>query len=274
MIAPARGVRIAPARLAPRHWIAGLLRSEWIKLGTVRSTYWTALLAVVSTIGIGVFSCVRWVQEIDRHPDLRVGFDPTLTSLNGVYLAQVAAGALGVLVISSEYATGMIRATFTAAPQRRAVLAAKGSVFAAATLVVGELLAFVTVPVSQAVLHRSHAGVSLGDPGVLRATIGAGLYLTVVGVFGFGLGAVIRHTAGAITAFFVAMFAPSALLDLLPTDWRNVAIKYAPANAGSQILTVIRPHDSLTPWTGLAVLAGYAALAVALAFLLVGRRDA
>ncbi|HEY2042140.1 MAG TPA: hypothetical protein VGH11_05630 [Jatrophihabitans sp.] len=252
---------------------SNVLLSEWTKLRSVRSTYWTALVAVLASVGLGALICARTAYNIKRGDQGLDGFDPTLTSLNGFYLAQVAIGALGVLTISSEYGTGMIRATLGAVPQRRAMLAAKGLVFAAATLIAGELMSFISFGLGQALLSGAHAGTSLSNPTALRATIGGGLYLTVIGLLGFGLGALIRHTAGALSAFFGVLFALSAITDLLPTSWRNDVIKYMPANAGSQILTAQRGHDALAPWAGLGVLALYAAAAIAAATILIQLRD-
>jgi ABC-2 type transport system permease protein len=251
---------------------ANVLRSEWTKLRSVRSTYWTMLFAVAVTIGVSVIVCVKWAHDIRHSPGDKL--DPTLASLNGVFLAQVAVGTLGVLVISSEYGTGMIRASFGAVPRRRVVLAAKGLVFTALTLVVGEILSFAAFGIGQAILHGAHAGASLGQPQVLRAVVGGGLYLAAVGLLGFGLGALIRHTAGALSAFFGVLFALSALADLLPESWRNDLMPYMPANAGTQIFAVDRVHDSLAPWTGLGVLGLYAAAAIIAATVLVTRRDA
>jgi ABC-2 type transport system permease protein len=251
---------------------ADVLRSEWTKLRSVRSTYWTMFFAVAVTIGVAVIVCVKWAQDIRHSPGTTI--DATTISLNGIFLAQVAVGTLGVMVISSEYATGMIRATFGALPQRRAVLAAKGLVFGVVTLVLGELLSFAAFGIGQAILSGAHAGVSLGQPEVLRAVVGGGLYLAAVGLLGFGIGALVRHTAGALSAFFGSLFALTALADLLPTSWRNDVMPYMPANAGTQIFAVQRVHDALAPWTGLGVLCLYAVAAITAATVLVTRRDA
>jgi ABC-type transport system involved in multi-copper enzyme maturation permease subunit len=215
---------------------------------------------------------MKWADDIRKSPGDTP--DPTLASLNGIFLAQVAVGTLGVLVISSEYGTGMIRATFGAVPQRRAVLAAKGLVFVAVTLVIGEILSFAAFGIGQAILSGAHAGASLGEPQVLRAVVGGGLYLAAVGLLGFGIGALVRHTAGALSAFFGVLFALTALADLLPASWRNDVMPYMPANAGTQIFAVQRVHDSLAPWTGLGVLCLYAVAAIAAATVLINRRDA
>jgi hypothetical protein len=253
---------------------ANVMRSEWTKLTSVRSTYWTAFAAVVATLGIGIVLAAHWASNINADPAERIGFDPTSASLSGIYVAQVAIGTLGVLAISSEYGTGMIRATFGAVPQRRALLAAKGVTFAIATFVLGELVSFTTFALGQLVLADAHAGASFGDPGVLRAVAGAGLYLAAVGLLGFGLGGLIRHTAGALSTFFGVLFALTVLVDLLPTNWHNDLVEYLPASSGSQIFTIVRTHDSLSPWAGLGVFCLYPLVALLGAFVLIGRRDA
>lgn len=267
--------RPADTRAIPQRTMgfANVLRSEWTKLRSVRSTYWTGIVAALSILAIGIVVCSEWVHDIHRHPGDK-SIDAVLTSLNGIYLAQIAVGALGVLVISSEYGTGMIRATFSAVPQRRAVLLAKMAVFGFCVFVAGEILSFVTFGIGQAILHNANAGVSIADPGALRAVFGGGLYLTAVGLLGFGLGALIRHTAGALSALFGLLFATTALVDLLPTSWRNATIKFMPLNSGSQIFTTAPTHDSLSPWAGLAVFCLYGAAALGASLLLVTRRDA
>lgn len=264
---------VAAATRATTIGFGNVVLSEWTKLRSVRSTYWTALVAVLATVAFGALLSQQQAHQIIIGKDSLDGFDATLTSLSGIYLAQVAVGTLGVLVISSEYGTGMIRATMTAVPQRRAVLAAKGVVFAIATFIVGEILSFAAFGIGQELLQSAHAGVSLSQPDALRATFGGGLYLTAVGLLGFGIGALIRHTAGALSAFFGVLFATTVIVDLLPTTWRNHVINYMPANAGSQIITVIPAHDALAPWAGLGVLCLYAAAAIAAAAILVTRRD-
>jgi ABC-2 type transport system permease protein len=255
----------------PTIGFANLLRSEWTKLRSLRSSVVCLGLLVLIMIGLAVAVSARWAHQSGPVP---IGFDPTNIALSGVYLAEVVVGALGVMVISSEYATGMIRASFTAVPQRRAVLAAKAVVLTSAVLVVGEVLSFAAFGVSQLILNRPRTQVSLGDPGVLRAVTGAGLYLAAVALLGLGLGAALRHTAGAISAFFGLLFALNAVVDLLPTSWRNDIINYLPLNAGTQIFVVHTNTGALAPWTGLGVFAGYAAVALVLGFAQVELRDA
>jgi ABC-2 type transport system permease protein len=258
----------------PSVGFANIVRSEWTKLRSVRSTYWTAIVTVLATVTLGAIVCARWAQVFTERKDDSEGFDATLTSLTGFYVAQVAIGALGVLVISSEYGTGMIRATLGAVPQRREMLAAKALVLTLSTVIVGEVLSFASFGIGQALLHRAHVGASLGDPGVLRAVSGAGLYLGACGLLGFGLGALIRHTAGGLSAFFGVLFASTAVVDLLPTTWRNHAIKYMPVNAGSQLISVVPNHNALSPWAGFGVFCLYAAAALVVAMVLITHRDA
>jgi ABC-2 type transport system permease protein len=268
--APQHTAAPAPTRYASVGF-GNVLRSEWTKLRSVRSTYLCGAMLFVAMVGLGIFMGARWAHESGALPD---DFDPTNVTLSGAYIGQIILGALGVLAISSEYATGMIRASLTAVPQRRSVLAAKAIVLATVTVVVGEILAFTSFGIGQALLHGKHAGASLGDPGVLRAVAGTGLYLTVSALLGFGLGAAIRHTAGAISALFGLVFATNAIIDLLPTSWRNDIINYLPLNAGSQILTIVQTKGGLAPWTGLGVYALYALAALVAGFLLIDARDA
>jgi ABC-type transport system involved in multi-copper enzyme maturation permease subunit len=268
----------APTLMAPPRattiGFGNLLRSEWTKLRSVRSTYWTAAVAVLGTMLIGILVTIQQEHDLVRHPGDLGNFDPVMTTLTGFFLAQVAVGTLGVMTISSEYGTGMIRATLGAVPQRRALLAAKGAVFLVAVFVVTEILSFTAFAIGQAILHPSGGGVSLGDPGILRAVFGGGLYLTAIGLLSFGLGALIRHTAGALSAFFGIVFAASALVNLLPAAWRDHIQRYLPLNAGAQIMSTQPDSSSLSPWHGFLVLCIYGVVAVGAASVLITRRDA
>lgn len=252
---------------------ANLLRSEWVKLRSVRSTYLTGAAVALATVALAAVTCWRY-RWLLAHGQDGGGFDPTALTLNGTRFAQLAAGALGVLTVSSEYSTGMIRASLCAVPRRQTFLAAKATVFAAVTVAVGAALSFAAFGIGQAIIAGRHAGSSLNQPGVLRAIAGAALYLTVVGLLGFGLGAAIRHTAGALTALFALLFVPTGIVDILPLSWHPAVEKYLPVNAGSQAFTV--PHNPrfLGPWTGLGVFSLYAFVAVTVAAVLIQRRDA
>jgi hypothetical protein len=259
----------APATAAdPRQpsVLPNLLRSEWAKIRTVRSTYWSLIIAVAAMIGLGAIVCA-----VQSGP-YNATFDPVSISLAGVLLAQLAIGVLGVLFITSEYSTGMIRSTFAAAPQRRSVIAAKAVVFGAVAFAVGTVASFVTFFVGQAIL--STQGVSLGAPGALRSVIGAGMYLGLFAIFAVALGTIIRSTAGAIAALFGLILILPGLAAALPTSIRDSVDKFLPGNAGQAIFDTIKDTSTLSPWIGLAVFALYVAVALAISMVLVRRRDA
>lgn len=182
---------------------------------------------------------------------------------------------LGVLIMTGEYGTGMIRTTLTAMPRRRLVLAAKVIVFTTVAVILGVLSSFIAFFVFQACLPDDTLRTSLNDPGVLRAVFGGGLYITVLGLLGLGLGAIIRVSAGAIATLFALIFVPPLLLGLLPPSWQTTVRPYVPMEAGSQIFIAVS-HDpnSLDPWTGFALFGLYAVIALATGFILIRRRDA
>jgi len=249
---------------AKRAVLPDLVRSEWSKFRTVRSTYWSLLAAVAAMIGLGAIISAAQSSH-------QAAFDPVSTSLSGVLLAQLAIGVLGVLFVTSEYSTGMIRTTFIAAPQRRSVIGAKAAVFAGAALIVGTVTSFVTFLVGQSVL--SAHSVSLASPGALRSVIGVGLYLGLLGIFAVGLATIIRSTAGAIAALFGLILVVPAIAQALPTSIRDSMDKFLPGNAGQAIFHTIRDTSTLSPWAGLGVFALYAAAALTAGLVLVKRRD-
>jgi hypothetical protein len=255
---------------------AASARAEWTKLRSVRSTIWSLLVTVAITVGLGALFCAARVSRWDRlDPGEIRNFDPTAFSLNGLFLAQLAIGVLGVLVISSEYATGQIRATLGATPQRNLVLVAKTVVFAAVTLVVGLVASMAAFFIGQSIFTAKHAQASLGDPGVLRAVIGGALYLTLVGLLGIGLGTVLRRTAGAIAALVGLLLILPILANFLPSPWNDDVSKFLPGQAGGQIFRVIPDSStSLGPWVGFAVFAAYVVVSLVVGGILLARRDA
>lgn len=245
-----------------------VLRSEYCKLYSIRSTYWMLLAAVVSNIGLAALVAII----LPGH--LKETFDATRISLGGLHVSQIAIGVLGVLIITSEYDTGMIRTTISAVPQRQTVLAAKAIVFAVTALIVGIVASFAAFFVFQAFLTDDSLRSSPGNPGVLRAVTGGGLYLTVFGLFGFGLGAIIRRSAGAIALLLGVLFVPPLLLEFLPQSWQNTVGPYVPLEAGSQIYFLRHDAGSLGPWTGFSVFCFYAAVALGVGLVVIERRDA
>lgn len=244
--------------------LPNLLRSEWAKIRTVRSTYWTLIAAAIA-IGLGT---VIAAAQSGTHA---AALDPIGTTLGGVLFAQLAIGVLGALAVTTEYSTGMIRSTLVAAPQRRLVIAAKATVLAAIALVVGTLASVATFLAGQAILGAN--GVSLGSPGALRSVIGVGLYLGLIAIFAVGLGTIVRSSVGAIAVLFGLLFALPMILTALPS-LSNVD-KFLPSNAGSAIFHSATPGTtSLSPWAGLAVLALYVAATLGVSLIVICRRDA
>jgi hypothetical protein len=254
-----------------------VMLSEWTKIRTVRSTFWTLLAAVVAMIGIAVIASEVIVNQWGTMtPADKLQFNAIEFGASGTFFAQLAIGVLGVLVITTEYGTGMIRATFAAVPQRRLVLGAKALVFFLASLVVGVVSSFVAFFVAQTILG-TYSGASLSasitDTGALRSVVGAGVFLAVMGLLGFSLGAVIRRSAGAVAALFGLIFFLPVLMALLPHSFSDAVSKYLPSNAGSAIYRQIQAPDVLSPGVGLLVLAAWALAALGVAAVIVQRRD-
>jgi ABC-2 type transport system permease protein len=257
------------------HVFRAVARAEWTKMRSVRSTMWTLAVTVGLAVGFGTLVGVSQVNSWDTlTPVERLRFDPTSLSLSGMFLAQMAIGVLGVLMITSEYATGQIRATLGATPRRRTVLAAKAVTFVLVVVTVGLVASFSAFGIGQAIFAGKHIGVSLGDPGVLRAVVGGALYLAAVGALGLGLGTILRRTAGAIAALVGLLLVIPLVSTFLPAAWNDHLTRYLPAQAGMSVFRVVPDAMSLSPWTGFAVLVGYAALALVVGGLLLVRRDA
>jgi ABC-2 type transport system permease protein len=251
-----------------------VLAAEWIKLRSVRSTYLTLLFAAVAAVGIGYLvtrgHATHWATMTAQE---RAAFDPVNDSFTGLGFAQLAFGVIGVLAISSEYTTGLIRTTFAAVPRRRAVIAAKATVVGALTLVAGEVIAFATFLADQQALSAQHANVTLAHPGALRGVLAAGFYLAVMAWVGLGLGAVIRHTAGAITAMIGVVFLLPHIIQALPGPWDIRIGKYSLDIAAQQVIAQHPVPGYFPAGPSFLIVAAYAA-AITAAALLITRRDA
>jgi ABC-type transport system involved in multi-copper enzyme maturation permease subunit len=249
--------------------------SEWIKLRSLRSTVYSLLAAVVIEIGLGaLFSAIRANRWSHMPPGEHLHFDPTQVSLRGMFLAQLAIGVLGVLVVTGEYSTGMIRATLSAIPRRAPVLWAKLVVFSSVVFVVMFIASLVSFLIGQAALSSTHAQASLSSPGAARAVLGAALYLTILGMLGIGLGFLLRNTAGAIATLFGMLLVLPALASALPDPWSTDVTKFLPMPAGTAATATVPDSSSLGPWAGLGVFALYAVAAVAGGLVVLRRRDA
>ena len=283
-----------PGRVGLRRAMA----AEWTKLWSVRSTTWTLVATGVAVVGL----CILSTATVNSSEIIG---DPTRRSLIGIFLGQLIFGVLGVLVMSAEYGTGTIRATLSAVPRRPVVLSAKILVFGAVAVVVSEIFAFSAFAIGQAILSAkksaaaaivqpaqqfgvriphniqaalSHGSASLGQPGVLRAVVGAGLYLAVLGLLALGLATIIRHTAGAISAFVGVVLVLPVIVQALPTSISNALARYLPANIGLVMFSTHGAPDRVGPafsaWVGFALLALYTGVTLGIGCWVLVHRDA
>lgn len=251
-----------------------LVRAEWTKLVSVRSTVITLMATVVVCVGLGAAIAAGTVARWDQLPRAeQLAFDPASRSLAGLFLGQLLIGVLGVLVLSAEYSTGTIRATVAAAPQRVSVLTAKTAVFAVVVFAVSLISSLASFWVAQAIYARHSLETTLGAPGVLRVVVGGALYLTVVGVLGLALAALVRHTAGAISTLFGLLLVLPILVRFLPNDWQSDITRYLPSTAGSGVFQLHSQPGMLGPWTGFALFVGYALVAFVVGAVVMSRRD-
>ncbi len=292
-------------RSAGRASFAGALRSEFTKIRSVRSTYWTLIALILVCVGIGALSSWGVASQMARlasgaggpfHPGVQVGGPPPAsviahlravrvgraasTSLFGLLIGQLIIVVLGSLTMTAEYSTGMIRTSLATMPRRGTVFASKAIVFGGVALVVGLITSFLAFFVGQAIMSSQHINTTLGHPGVLRQVIGGGLFLAVCGLLSFGLGAILRHTAGAIATAIGLLFVVWILGNFLPSPpsgWFGQADidKWLPFNAGSGIWqNQINGTNPFSPWVGFGVFCGYAAIALIAGLILFRKRDA
>jgi ABC-2 type transport system permease protein len=265
--APVASVRVAP--VTQRR----VLVSEWIKMRSLRSTTLTLLAAVIAMVAlawlIGWATNAHWSS---MQPDERASFNAIDRSLGGVNLAQLAIGVLGVLLVTGEYATGMIRATFAAAPRRLPVIWAKSGLYAAVTFALMLPSAFIAFLIGQHFL-ATH-GTTLGAPHAWQAIFGVAGYLTLIGILAVAFGFMIRSTAGGIASLFGLLLVVPGVGQLLPTSWQTHTLPYLPSNAGSAFYSARPDPSALSAGTGLLVLCLWAIAALAGAAIVVRRRDA
>jgi len=246
---------------------------EWRKLRTVRSTWCVVAFFAAGMIGFAMLALSHEGYAQLSAAD-RAAFDPTHDCFIGLILGQLLLGALGVLAITSEFSSGMIRATLAAAPRRSLVLAAKAAVLGAITLAAGEVTAFAAFLAGQAVLQFPAPHATLGQPGVLRAVLMAGAYPALVALIGLAIGALVRHTAGAICALVGVLFVLPFLFTPLSPSVQNAAQNFLPhpmANA----MTAVKPlAHSLSPWLIFGLLCAYAVAAITAGAWALAGRDA
>jgi len=275
MTPTSRTVVLDPDRNVPgvrRQGFPDAVRAEWIKFWSVRSTVWSTGMLFVLGAGLTVLVCATsadWLasSKADESPGSFVTW--------GMMFAQITAVVLGAMTVTSEYGTGMIRATLAATPHRGTVLAAKGVVLTSTLFVVGTVTAFTGYLAGNWFLDNAGVGVSLSDDGVLRSMFGSGLYLAVLGLFAAAVGLLVRHTAAALSIVLALVFVVGTMVFLLPGAWGEWVAKLMPGNAGGEIATPVSFNpDLLTPWVGFAVFSGEVAAVLLVAYLVFRRRDA
>lgn len=249
-----------------------VLTFEWTKLRSLRSNYITLVAAAIVTIGASV---IVGHALSAAHKPLPGG----LPGLNGTFLAYaeytvIPISVLAVLQFTSEYGTGLIRATFAAVPQRWAVLAGKAAVVGAAALVIGEVLAFACFWIVQAMVSGGHRGLSLGQPGVTGAVLAGGFVLCACALTAVAMGAIIRSTPGAIVATLVAIYLLSSLCLVLPSPWKDDIGRFTMAFAAYQVTAQHQQAGLLSPSASMLVLVAWPAAALLAAGLTLSRRDA
>jgi len=251
-----------------------VLRSEWTKIRSVASTLWTLSLAAVVTVVLGVLISLLSKNEFDdMSAKDRLSFDPTFISFAGMSLGQLAMIVFGVLVVSNEYSTGMIRTSLSAVPQRGTFLFSKMAVATGLAFLVGIVTSFVAFFLGQAMLGSHRASIS--DPGVLRAVIGGGLYMTLIAVFSMGVATMLRSPMLSLGILMPFFFLISAILGNVSAT-KKIG-QFLPDQAGNRIMQVVTPVDDdvpYGPWGGLGIMALWVVLAVASGYVLLKRRDA
>ncbi|MGW0531495.1 ABC transporter permease [Streptomyces sp. NPDC003032] len=253
---------------------AQVLRSEWTKIRSVSSTVWTLGLAVVLTIALGALISILSKDDYDGL-DARdkLTFDPTYISFSGMSLGQLAMIVFGVLVVSNEYSTGMIRTSLAAVPQRGTFLFGKLLVATLLAFVVSLATSFLAFFVGQAVLGPYRA--EIGDPGVLRAVIGGALYMTLIAMFSMGVAAMLRSPMLSLGILMPFFFLISSILGNVSATEKIG--RYLPDQAGSEIMQVKTPFDDDTPygpWGGLAIMVVWVVVALLGGYVTLKKRDA
>jgi ABC-2 type transport system permease protein len=256
----------------------GTLNSEFTKIRSVRSTWWTLLVLLAVSVGIGAAitagTAANWSH---MSPSDQASFDPTQASVAGLfYLGQLVIVVLGAMTLTAEYSTGMIRTSLTAMPRRVVLYSSKVVVFAVIALVVTFVAAFISFYLGQTLLGSTHDTATLSQPNVLRAVVGSALYVTLCGLFAFAVAAILRHTAGTITTVIGILFVVPILAHLLPSTWYQDVERWLPDAAGRALSVTVGPQPAhlFSPWGQFAVFAVYTAVLLVVGAVMFRNRDA
>jgi hypothetical protein len=250
------------------------LHSEWTKFRTVRATFWC--LFIGAFLGVGLSALVSGISASRYHsdPTIHFGWDPVNHSLRPLLIAHLVFAVFGVITVTSEYSTGMIRTSLAAVPKRIRMMSAKLLVFTAAALVAGLAIAIAAFSLSQALIHGQAPSASLHQHLVLRAVIGAGLYLALLGLLGSAVGVLMRHAAAGIAVMVGLMLVLPGIVAALPNSWSQPIEKFWPTQAGQQVYVVHRDSHTLTSWLGFGWMALFTLIVLIAAFAVLQRRDA
>jgi ABC-2 type transport system permease protein len=257
--------------------LAGTIRSEITKMRSVRSTYWTMLVLLVITIGIGAL--VSWLTGSHWNQaslSQRATFNPTSNSLVGLFFGQFVIVVLGAMTITAEYSTGMIRTSLTAMPRRGVFYAAKALVFTVVALIIGEIASFVAFLLGQALLGTAsqHISTTLSAPHVLRAVVGGGLFIAACGLFAYGIGTLVRHTAAAISIAIGVLLVVPIIVNFLPSSWNNDITRFLPSEGAGAIWRTTQVAHEWPAWGEFSVFLAYTAAVLIAGYILFRKRDA
>ncbi|MFF7995819.1 ABC transporter permease [Kitasatospora xanthocidica] len=268
---------LRPARPVYKVTAARVLRAEWAKLWSLRSTWITLGLSLLFLVAFGLIAAFQFKSRIDGGRPMDRDFAEASAlrlSLFGTNFSQLSLGVLGVLVAAGEYSTGMIRSTLAAVPRRLPVLWSKAAVYGVVALLLGTAGVFATFLADSRIVAGTRAAMTLSDTGVVRGLLGAGLYLALVGVIGVALGALLRSVAGGIAVLVAALTLVPGLTQLLPSSWQDHISPYLPSHAGEAMFALQHDSTVLSPTAGLVVFLGWTALALAGAAVRLLRTDA
>lgn len=251
-----------------RYGLGQVVRSEITKLASLRSTFWTLLVTAVGTLAVTFLS----TESVGHHPARWYqGFDPTSQSMSGLALGALAIGVFGILAVTGEYGTGTIRSSLAAAPRRPLLLLGKTIVVGTAALALGEVLIFGAFGLGQVTLAGQGAPTAaLDQPGVLRAVVLSGAFLSLLGLLGLGLGVIIRHTAGAMAAYVGITF----LLPILVTKFPGNLVRFTPLGIANSLTDVVRQGNQLAAPVGFVLIVVYCVILLGLGATFLARRDA
>jgi ABC-2 type transport system permease protein len=250
------------------------LRSEWTKVVTVRSTYWTLFVAALLGVGLAALIMNLSAAHYRTDPSVRLDWHPVDRSMRSLELAQLAFAVFGVLVVTAEYATGMVRTSFAAVPKRIRMMTAKLTVFTWMVFLAGEVIAFAAFLLGQYLILGRAPSANLGQHLVFRAVFGAGLYLVLVGLLAAAIAVLVRQAAAGIGIMVGILFILPGVFFALPTSWSQPIEEYWPTNAGQQVAMLSHDSHTLGPWVGFAYMLVFTLVVIAVAFFVLERRDA